>query len=233
MYRLSASKLNVFKECPACFYRAEKLKIARIRGIFPSLPGGMDLVLKSYFDVYRERGELPPILAAVSEFADMILVEQGLITPWRNWRSGLTAKGERATIIGALDDCLIHNPTGLHSPVDYKTRGSAPKTDGSEYYQLQLDIYDLLLYSNKYATSGKAYLTYVWLEQVAEVLPANNTVLSVYCQFGIQTFTLQTSRDRAIKTINDACDVLDAPKPPQHSHDCEYCNFAIKAGLQS
>jgi hypothetical protein len=35
--------------------------VQRPRGIFPSLPGGMDIVIKKYFNKYR--GSLPPELS--------------------------------------------------------------------------------------------------------------------------------------------------------------------------
>ena len=31
-------------------------------GIFPSLPSGMDLILKKHFDSFMKKGELPPEL---------------------------------------------------------------------------------------------------------------------------------------------------------------------------
>ena len=57
---LSPSALNLFLECPRCFWLDRNKRISRPRGIFPSLPGGMDTVIKSYFDTYRLKNELPP-----------------------------------------------------------------------------------------------------------------------------------------------------------------------------
>ena len=34
--------------------------IHRPRGVFPSLPGGMDNLIKKYFDTYRLQNKLPP-----------------------------------------------------------------------------------------------------------------------------------------------------------------------------
>ena len=56
--RLSPSTLNLFLECPRCFWLHINKRIQRPRGIFPSLPGGMDLVIKDYFDCeYRGKIE--------------------------------------------------------------------------------------------------------------------------------------------------------------------------------
>jgi len=46
--RLSPSSLNLFLECPRCFWLDKNKGIKRPRGIFPSLPSGMDSVIKKY-----------------------------------------------------------------------------------------------------------------------------------------------------------------------------------------
>ena len=53
---LSPSQLGLFKECPRCFWMGKVKGIGRPRGIFPSLPGGMDNVIKPHFDRYRAAG---------------------------------------------------------------------------------------------------------------------------------------------------------------------------------
>src|SRR3989338_10077521 len=59
---LSPSTLNLFAECPRCFWRQVRKGIGRPKGPFPSLPIGMDSVIKKYFETYRGQGELPLIL---------------------------------------------------------------------------------------------------------------------------------------------------------------------------
>ena len=50
---LSPSALNVFNDCPRCFWLDKNKRMKQPRGIFPSLPSGMDKVLKSRYDVYK------------------------------------------------------------------------------------------------------------------------------------------------------------------------------------
>src|SRR4030065_1387905 len=63
MISLSNSTLNLFLECPRCFWLQKNKKISRPRGIFPTLPSGMDSVIKQYFNRYRKTGTLPPLIA--------------------------------------------------------------------------------------------------------------------------------------------------------------------------
>src|SRR3989344_1041789 len=157
--RLSPSTLNVFLECPKCFWLGQAKEIHRPRGIFPSLPGGMDLLIKKYFDKYRNVGKLPPELVGkvggVQLFAD-----QELLSKWRSWRSALIHEDPEsgATISGMLDDLGVDN--GFYVPLDYKTRGFDVKAGGEAFYQNQLDSYGLLLRENGLKTADHAYLIY-------------------------------------------------------------------------
>ena len=62
IYKFSPSSLSLLKDCPRCFWLAFNKNIKRPAGIFPSLPSGMDKILKVHFDKFMEKGELPPEL---------------------------------------------------------------------------------------------------------------------------------------------------------------------------
>jgi hypothetical protein len=61
-YKFSPSSLSVLKDCPRCFWLQFNKGIKRPEGVFPSLPGGMGIILKKHFDTFRDRGEMPPEL---------------------------------------------------------------------------------------------------------------------------------------------------------------------------
>src|SRR5512137_2040653 len=105
---LSPSALSLFKDCSRCFWLEKVRGIKRPRGIFPSLPSGMDRVIKLYFDTFRVKGTLPPELAARKEFKDLRLYENhAQLERWRNWRTGLEYIEDEARLFGALDDLLM------------------------------------------------------------------------------------------------------------------------------
>mgnify|MGYP002354820650 CR=1 FL=1 len=217
--RLSPSSLNLFFECSRCFWLQMNENIHRPRGIFPSLPGGMDLVIKDYFDKYREKNELPPELQGKIE--GNLFYDHKLLDKWRNWRTGLEYTDENlgVTLFGALDDCLQINDKC--APLDYKTRGSAPKDGDSEkYYGNQLDCYSLLLQENGYPVGEFGYLVYYYPEYVEE----NGTVV-----FNVKPIKLKIDPNRAKKTLRDAIKLLTEPIPPQHT-ECEYCIWGRNNG---
>jgi CRISPR/Cas system-associated exonuclease Cas4 (RecB family) len=223
--RLSPSTLNLFLECPRCFWLHINERIHRPRGIFPSLPGGMDSVIKVYFDKYRIKGELPPEIKGKVE--GRLMPDLGLLNKWRNWRTGLEYKDEAlgVTLFGALDDALQDSSTSseqvYYMPLDYKTRGFPPREGDSEkYYGNQLDSYALMLEANNYSIKDVGYLVYYYPEKVEE-----NGVVT----FNIKVIELKTDPKRATKVLKDAMKLLSGPIPPHHS-ECEYCLWGRNNG---
>lgn len=216
MIQLSPSKLNLMNECKRCFWDANVAKIARPRGIFPSLPGGMDSALKAYFDEFR--GNLPPEIEG--KVPGVLFANQAKLKQWRNWRTGLTYEDNTlgVKLIGALDDCLIDGD--VYMPFDYKTKGWVPKTDGSEYYQTQLDCYGLMLEANGHKTCGRAFLMYVWPESAQLGTDSEQMLIN----FGIQICELGCEPERAKETIREAIKLING-KRPAASPACEQCRY--------
>ncbi|MBU0708008.1 PD-(D/E)XK nuclease family protein [Patescibacteria group bacterium] len=215
LVRLSPTTgLNLFSDCPRCFWLHYNEGIHRPRGIFPSLPGGMDLVIKDYMDIYRKQGALPPELNG--KVIGKLMPDLELMNKWRNWRTGLEYEDKKiqAVLFGALDDCLLSGKKYI--PLDYKTRGSAPRAGDSErYYQTQLDTYALMLSENGYETASYGYLLYYYPKTVKE----NGKV-----QFHTAVVEVSTDLSRAKKTFEDAVKLLHGPLPKKHS-SCEYCTW--------
>ncbi|MDP3954037.1 MAG: PD-(D/E)XK nuclease family protein [bacterium] len=214
LIRLSpTSGLNLYRDCPRCFWLAYNERVHRPRGIFPSLPGGMDLVIKDYFDNYR--GSLPPELEGKVE--GVLMPDAKLMNTWRNWRTGLIYRDEKinAELFGALDDCMVLNDKYI--PLDYKTRGSAPREGDSEkYYRTQLDSYSLLLEANGYPSADFAYLVYYYPKKVGK----NGIV-----EFEVKPVKVEIDHERVRKLFEDAVNFLRKdPLPAHHSRStCEYC----------
>lgn len=210
---LSPSSLSLYKECPRCFWLRMVKGIYRPDTIFPSLPGGMDNVIKTYFDTHRKRG-LPPELEG--RVQGKLFKDQGRMDLWRARTGGLWFEDKKlgARLMGLLDDCLVDKKKYI--PFDYKTRGWPPKDDTSHYYQHQLDIYSFLLDKNARPAESFAYLMYWWPEEVSE---------GGVVRFGLEAKRVETDMERAYKLFADAVLALrgDEPKPAK---DCGFCKWA-------
>ena len=140
-YKLSSSSLNLLEECPRCFW-LEKHKVwKRLSGIFPSLPSGMDAILKVHFDKFRDKEELPPELKRSECRQDCKLFDDSeLLKVWRNNLQGVRWIDKDGNILfGAVDNILMKDKKLI--VLDYKTRGYPVKEDTADHYQNQLDIY--------------------------------------------------------------------------------------------
>lgn len=224
---LSSSTLSIFRECERCFWLEKNLKIKRPRGIFPSLPGGMDRILKDRYDFYRNQGAVPPEMEerGLHLFEDIQLLNQ-----WRNFRRGIRMEILGWELMGAIDE-LVVDEKNIKSVWDYKTRGAAPKEGQTEqYYGLQADIYDLLLKEViGYKTSGKAYFAYYWPIDSGEgdLLESIEGHKGQPFTFNNEIVTVETDSDRARDMVVKAINCLEGPMPYQ-DESCEYCKFATQ-----
>ncbi|OGL67633.1 hypothetical protein A3B21_01420 [Candidatus Uhrbacteria bacterium RIFCSPLOWO2_01_FULL_47_24] len=213
--QLSASTLSLYKECPRCFWLQLKAGVHRPKGIFPSLPGGMDGVIKTYFDQFRGTKEgLPPEIRGKVE--GKLLEDQELLNGWRVRTGGLRYfdKKLNTKLMGLLDDCLVDR--GAYIPLDYKTRGYAPKEDSSSFYQHQLDIYEWLLQENGCKTKGVGFLVYYHPLGVRK---------DGIVQFEVTPKRMETSPQRARKLFEDAAKLLQSEKAPKAHSTCTFCSW--------
>ena len=148
-YKLSPSTLNLMKECPRCFWLKFNKNIKRPDTIFPSLPSGMDKILKVHFDSFMEKGKLPPELKDCNDDCKLF-DDKELLKVWRSNFKGIQWKDKDNVLRGAVDNILVKK--GKLIVLDYKTRGYPLKEDTHKHYQNQLDIYNLLLRKNNYQT---------------------------------------------------------------------------------
>jgi len=137
MTRFSPSSLKLLRECPRCFWLHFHGK-KRPASIFPSLPGGMDKVLKEHFDRFRMQGTLPPELKVDAQ----LYPDQAQLDIWRNWRTGLSVTKGAHALSGAVDELLLVD--GKIVVLDYKTRGYPVKEETPGFSQDQLDLYTYL-----------------------------------------------------------------------------------------
>ncbi|HOW58307.1 MAG TPA: PD-(D/E)XK nuclease family protein [Candidatus Omnitrophota bacterium] len=214
---LSPSALNLFKDCSRCFWLEKVRGIKRPRGIFPSLPGGMDRIIKLYFDAYRAKGTLPPELQ-IGHFDGVSLYDNlPQLERWRSWRTGLEFHENGNLLSGAFDDLLVKGDRYI--PFDYKTKGSpTSEEDATKYYQTQLDCYALMLDANGLKTIGYGFLLYYSPKIVLE---------QGHVDFEIQPIKIETNTERAKELFRRAIAVLSEPAP-KASAKCEYCTWLEK-----
>lgn len=214
--KISPSGISSLLECPRCLWLHMNEEKKRPRGIYPSLPDGMDNVFKNYFDEYRVRGELPPEIEGKVE--GTLFADSRQLQAWREFNFG--RGGIRALIpefnmmvAGAIDDLMIA-PDGKFIPFDFKTRGYPLKEDTHEHYRHQLDLYTLLFQKNGFEPAGYGYLLFFW--PVTYGLGMAN--------FKTELIRMDVSPSRGMSVLAQAHKIISGPMPPQHE-SCEYCTY--------
>ncbi len=210
--KLSPTSLNLYVECPRCFWLKFNRGISRPSVPFPSLPGGMDLAIKAYFD--RFRPELPPELSSLSGFS---LYDGPELAEWRNTRKGVrwsfSTDEHEVLVFGGVDDILVHGDKLV--VLDYKTRGYPPKPSTSSYYSLQLSVYAMLLEKNGYDVEPYAYLSFFYPRGFGD----NGF------SFNVELSKVDVDTSEAERVIRDAVSVLES-EIPESAETCEFCRWA-------
>ncbi len=212
IFKLSPSSLNLFIECPRCFWLDKHDVWKRPSGVFPSLPSGMDGILKVHFDKFRDKGELPPELCNNNHCENMKLFDdKELLKSWRSNFKGIRWTDENGNVLfGAVDNILVKDKK--LTVIDYKTRGFPLKEDTAEHYQNQLDIYNFLLRKNGYETEDYSLLLFYYPKEVTET----GQVI-----FNTELVKMKTKIKNAEEIFNKAIKLLNEKCP---KGNCEWCH---------
>ncbi|MBI2672044.1 PD-(D/E)XK nuclease family protein [Candidatus Woesearchaeota archaeon] len=216
MYKLSPSSINLMLECKKCFWLQIIKKISRPAGIFPSLPSGMDKILKEHFDRFMEKNELPPELKSSNINDYKLFNDKEKLKVWRNNRQGLEYIDKRKGILlhGAVDNLLVKGSKLI--VLDYKTRGFPLKEDTHEHYQVQMNMYNFLLRKNGYETEDYSYLLFYYPNKVT----GTGEVL-----FDTKLIKLPTSAENGEKVFENAVNILETQEVPNSSQECGFCKW--------
>lgn len=210
-FKLSPSALNLMKECPRCFWLHQHKVWKRPSGIFPSLPSGMDKILKVHFGKFRDKNELPPELCDHGHCKSMKLFDDDeLLKVWQSNFKGIQFTDKKGNILrGAVDNMLKKGKKLI--VLDYKTRGYALKEDTAEHYQNQLDTYNFLLRQNNYETEDYGFLLFYVPKEVTKT----GEVI-----FDTELVKMSTNPKNAEKIFKDAIKLLNSSCPQE---SCEWC----------
>ena len=211
-YSLSPTSINLMSDCPRCFWLTHKRNFKRPEGIFPSLPSGMDRILKEHFDSYLGKDELPPELV-IHKITARLFPDRQQLDKWRSNRQGITWRDEKGNRLrGAVDNILINGEKLI--VLDYKTRGYEVRGDTHEYYRDQMNFYNFLLRKNGHQTEDYSYLLFYHPNKVME---------SVFL-FHTHLIKLDVDVNSVEKVWEQAIRLLDGPMP-RPSGKCEYCKY--------
>lgn len=220
--QLSPNSLNLFLECPHCFWLDKSLGIKRPPPYPYALNSAVDTLLKEEFDTYRAKN-LPHPLLKEHNINARLFSNQRLLNQWRDNFAGIRYydRDLDATLFGAVDDVLQFDSSAgseqaMIAPLDYKSTGSSA-ANVYDRFQLQLDTYTFLMEKNGYKTPRKGYLAFYIVDKTRgfiDRLPFRKEVIEI-----------ETNPGDIYEIFKDAVACLRESQPPKHSSDCQFSKW--------
>ena len=224
-YKISRSGLELFHDCPRCFYYDKRIGHARPPGFPFNLNSAVDTLLKKEFDAYRRQQKPHPLMQKAG--IEAIPFAHPDLEKWRTNFTGVQAlhRPTNLLVTGAVDD-LWENVRGELMVIDYtSTAKTAEITSLDEEwhsgYKRQIEIYQWLLRHNGFAVSSTAYWVYANGHAAAERFDQT-------LRFRMTIIPYEGSDDWVDEHLVAAKKCLMRKTPPPAAADCEYCDFAAR-----
>jgi CRISPR/Cas system-associated exonuclease Cas4 (RecB family) len=227
-WRLSRSKIELYNECPRCFYLDNKLGTGRPRGPAFTLNIAVDALLKKEFDIHRAKGTKHPLCDQYG--IDAVPVDHADLNKWRENFEGIEYRDPDTgfVISGAIDD-LWKGSDGKYIVVDYKATskaGSVDTLDDSAWkdsYARQMGVYQWLLRKNGYEVSPTGYFVYANARSDKEAFDAQ-------LEFKLTVVPCEGQTDWIDDCLPEIKKLLDSDTVPPSGKKCEYCPYRDAAG---
>ena len=225
-FALSRSKVELFADCPRCFYLDRRLGIARPSGPPFNLNSAVDALLKAEFDGYRQRGEPHPLMTQAGIRA--VPHAHPELDTWRNNFRGVRTVHEASglELFGAIDDVWRDIDSGDLIVADYKSTSKSTEVnldaEWQSSYKRQMEFYQWLLRRRGHAVARRGWFVYC---NGRRDLPAFDARI----EFTIKMIPYDGDDGWIEGTLAAIRATLAAPEPPPVRGDCEYCTYAARA----
>ena len=226
-FNLSRSKIELYMQCPKCFYLDRRLGVGRPPGFPYTLNSAVDALLKREFDLLRENGEKHPLMK--KHGVEAIPVKHEMLNQWRNNFKGVRRMHESTNFLlfGAIDD-VWQNPQGEYIIVDYKSTSKneeivALDKEWQDSYKRQMDIYQWLMRGNGLTVSNTGYFIYCNGKTDMEKFDGK-------LEFDMTLIAYEGNDDWIEGVIKKMHECLNLDTIPQAGGDCAFCAYREAVG---
>jgi len=221
-FKLSRTKIDMFLECPLCFYLDRKLGIAR-----PSMPAftlnvAVDHLLKKEFDIHRKDGKAHPIMEQYG--VDAVPFSHPQMEEWRENFVGVQYLHPETNflVFGAVDD-IWRMTDGKLAIVDYKATSKEGEVELEDtrwhnQYRRQMEIYQWLFRKNGFKVSDTGYFVYCNGDLDKEAFDGK-------LEFEIKIIPYTGDTSWVEGTILKAIECLKSDTLPESGQDCDFCKY--------
>lgn len=218
-FSLSRSKLELFLECPRCFYLDRCSGIGRVNGYPLSLNLAVDALMKKEFDMYRLSEKPHPVMTMYG--VDAVPFRHPKLADWRDTPQGIRALHNPTNIelFGIVDDVWVH-PDGKISIVDYKATSTAATItlDDRHGYKRQLEVYQWLFDRNGFLVSTIGY--FVFVNGVRD-----RSMFDRKLEFTMSILPYEGSSTWVEDALIGVKECLMGDIPPPSATECKWCDY--------
>jgi len=220
-WKLSRSKIDLFVECPRCFYLDNKFGYARPK--FPpfNLNSAVDTLLKKEFDKYRRDKTAHPLMTEYK--IEAIPFAHPKLDEWRENFVGMQYYHAETgmTISGAIDDVWI-NPKGELHIVDYKSTSKEEEItlddEWKNSYKRQMEVYQWLFRKAGFEVAEKGFFVYANGDTSVEAFNGK-------LEFEVTLLEHVGDAEWVEPTIFAIKETLEKDELPQAGSKCEHCQY--------
>ena len=222
--QLSRSKIELFTQCPRCFYMDIRLGISRPSTPPYTLNNAVDNLLKNEFDLLRKNGESHELMKKYD--IDAVPLQHKDLPRWRGEvkaYEGALALDEASNILvnGLVDDLWI-NPKGELIIVDYKatstTKEISLEDEYKQAYKRQIEVYQWIFRKLGFPVSDTGYFIFA---NAMKNLPKFDGKL----EFDMTIVSHNGDCSWVEKTLMNIRKTLVSNEIPKEASDCEYCAY--------
>lgn len=221
-FRISRSKIDLFLECPRCFYFDRRLGVSRPAGFPFNLNSAVDTLLKKEFDIHRKQKTPHPLMETYG--LDAVPFEHEKMDAWRDsLRRGVEYFYEPTNFIiaGGIDDVWV-NKQGELIIVDYKATSKEAQVnidaEWQDGYKRQMEVYQWLFRQNGFKVSDTGYFVYANGKRDREAFDGK-------LDFDVTLIPYTGSDSWIPETLTEIKKCIDSDLPPTSSSNCEYCSY--------
>lgn len=230
VFNISRSKIDLFLECPRCFYLDRKLGISR-----PSTPGfslnsAVDVLLKNEFDLLRKKGEKHELMKIYN--IDAIPFDHPDLPLWRGdfyklKGASVIHQETNLEISGIIDDIWINKDHELII-VDYKSTSTSAKISLDDPYKKgykkQMEIYQWIFKKMGFKVNDIGYFVYANASK-------NRDRFDGKLEFSLELIPHRGDISWVEPLIYEIKKCLDLEEIPPSNPDCQYCSYRKKISL--
>jgi len=221
-FKLSRTKLDLFLNCPRCFYLDRRLGVSQPPGYPFSLNSAVDKLLKKEFDRHRAAGTPHPLMKAYG--INAVPFMDSRMDTWRDALGGGIQYLHGPTnllLTGAIDDVWA-DENGELSVVDYKaTAKDSEVTIDADWqigYRRQMEIYQWLFRQNGFPVCDTGYFVYCNGNTDKEAFDGK-------LEFDVKILPYAGNADWGSDALEGARTCLESAVLPEPGAECDFCSY--------